>query len=214
MSSGSPSPSTSRRPDLVAWVAIGILAALTLFYVTFVKPRQKSNSGTADPSVGTAYQEFQAVPLLSTEREVAATDFTNHVTVIAYWGPWCFPCTQEMPHLMRMAAQLKGDPRFQFVPVACPDDLGDHPDEFRKEVEQFVNHHQYAGPMYTLTANRLIALNSPALDPALQMAFPTTLVIDGGGKIRGKWVGFDPAYPTQVSDTVVGLLKALDAEKQ
>lgn len=200
-----------RRNDLAGWLIFGGLAMLALGYVTFVKPRLKGNVGVADPSVGTSYRDFEALPLLNGARPFTSQNYAGHVTLIAYWGPWCPPCRREMPHLLEIAKQLQADPRFQFVSVACPADLDSDSDEFLRATEQFLQHLQSAVPTYTLPQSVLIANYSPTIDPALQLSFPTTLVIDGSGRIRGKWVGYDPAYPGQISDALVATLAQMPA---
>jgi len=44
-------------------------------------------------------------------------DYSDHLLVVNFWGPWCPPCRREMPSLSRLAKRLEGT-LVKVLPVA------------------------------------------------------------------------------------------------
>jgi thiol-disulfide isomerase/thioredoxin len=101
------------------------------------------------------------------------SDFRGKAVVLVFWGSWCGPCMQEVPHERELAATYKGRP-FAILGVDC-----DEPKEVALKAMKengitWPNWHDGedgGGPIQSLYHIR---------------SFPTLYVLDGEGKIRAK----------------------------
>jgi len=102
---------------------------------------------------------------------LGAADLKGQVTVLNVWGSWCLPCREEVPALMRMAA----DPRYRLVGL----DYKDEPANALKFLERFGN------PFVAIGAD---ANGRGAIEWGVY-GVPETFVIDRKGMIVYKLVG-------------------------
>lgn len=51
---------------------------------------------------------------------ISAADFDGQVVLVNFWATWCAPCREEMPMLMELREELRGD-GFEVVGVALDD---------------------------------------------------------------------------------------------
>lgn len=49
------------------------------------------------------------------------SDYRGKVVVLVFWGTWCGPCMQEVPHERELAERYKGRP-FALLGVDCDSD--------------------------------------------------------------------------------------------
>src|SRR5262245_26728136 len=102
-------------------------------------------------------------------------DFRGKVVVLDFWATWCGPCKMEIPHFVELMKR-HGEKGLEIVGVAM-DETG--ADVVRPFVEKNALHyHVLLGDDYT--ANRFGGVN----------ALPTTFVIDRGGHIARKYIGY------------------------
>lgn len=148
---------------------------------------------------------FDFPPLAGADGPLSSHDTTGKVMVVNYWGPWCFYCREEFPHLVQMHSQLRGRDDFVFVSVSCgaseDDDLKQLADETRAFLESssatFPAYHDPQG------ASRY------AVQAALKLegfGYPTTLVVDRRGVIRGMWQGYAAGDETSLRKLIDKLL--------
>ncbi|RMG13392.1 MAG: TlpA family protein disulfide reductase [Planctomycetota bacterium] len=128
---------------------------------------------------------------------VRLADLRGKVVIVDYWGTWCAPCREEIPHLV--ALQKKYRDRLVIVGIAW--EHGNAADEDVERVKAFAKEHGIDYPL---------ALASDPAElrkvPGFQ-GFPTTLFIDRSGTVRAKEVGYRP-YPV-----LEALVEALLAEE-
>ncbi len=114
----------SRRHTVVRIVAASLMVALlggALYYYNFVDERDTTPStgdtettdatdtGTGDPLPPTGHEVGNLAPTLDLELyngedgTVNIADLRGKVTVINFWGTWCGPCIDELPHFDRVA---------------------------------------------------------------------------------------------------------------
>jgi thiol-disulfide isomerase/thioredoxin len=100
-------------------------------------------------------------------------DWHGRVVVLNFWATWCIPCVAELPALDRLAAE---EPGFAVLAVSA--------DRSGAEV---------VSPF--LKAHGIVHLTT-LLDPHMAVGqafgvagFPTTLVIDAAGRLRGRLEG-------------------------
>ncbi len=103
----------------------------------------------------------------------APSDWRGRIVVLNFWATWCIPCVAELPSLDRLAA---AEPGFAVLAVSA-DRAG------AEVVSPFLKAH---GILHLTTL----------LDPHMEVGrafgvagFPTTLVIDATGRLRGRLEG-------------------------
>ncbi len=202
----SPSSGTSGS-GVGRWIALAILAAVVFVYVMMVTAPNQQGGGTEGPGVGRKVPYLQLQPLTGAAEAVATHDLEGHVTLLNFWGTWCPPCVAEFPHLSELAETFKANPQFRFYPVSCGGGGSDSVlNELRSETEAFLQSHHSEVATYAdqegTTRRALMAV--PGLE---QFAYPTTLVIDREGSIRGVWVGFNPSAIEHMRALVERLLQ-------
>lgn len=118
-------------------------------------------------------------------------DYAGQGVVLNFWATWCVPCVAEMPALAKLADRLR-DARIAVLPLSS--DRGG------------------AGAVQRFFAEKAIAGLPVLLDPrgAAARAFgskgiPTTILIDGHGRERGRLEG----AADWSSDAAVAAVRAL-----
>lgn len=157
------------------------------------------------PAVGRAVAGLSLVPL---GHEAEPPQLVGRVTLLNFWATWCPPCRQELPGLVRLAARLADDPRFQLVAVNV--DSGDAD-----------AHEALADATGTFLRSRDLALRPWGFADALaQVTVSTALGVDGipatflvgpDGHVRRAWVGFRAGDEADMAREVVALLDAQPA---
>jgi len=114
------------------------------------------------------------LPSLQGGPPIALSSFSGHVLVLNFWASWCGPCRLEAPGLRRVSEGYS-ERGVRFLGVDYRDDEA----AGRAFVEEF----QVPYPSVSDPAGSL------AYDYGL-IGFPTTLIIDPGGTIRYRFVGY------------------------
>lgn len=119
------------------------------------------------------------------------------VVIIDYWGTWCPPCRQEIPHFVKLKEEF-GD-RLEILGMTW--ERGKSGDEVVAAVKRFaeklgINYH-----LALVTDQRLISGKVPNFK-----GYPTTLFFDKQGRVRAKEVGY------RDYGTLHEMLHALDDE--
>ncbi len=113
-----------------------------------------------------------SMPLLAGGRfDLART--RGRVVFLDFWASWCDPCRASIPLVQRFR---RSHPGVDVVSVDAGEDTN--------AVRPFVAHFK---------------MDDVALDPDMTVAhafgvtgYPTLVAIDGSGRVRAEWMGFDP----------------------
>lgn len=98
---------------------------------------------------------------------------TGKVVLLDFWGSWCGPCRQSVPLLVQLWKQYS---QANFVLISV--DSG----EPQAKGERFIARNRMVWPQYWD--------GSRAMQTAFQVrAFPTFILLDSRGVIRGRWEG-------------------------
>ena len=202
MSRSTSAEATRDRPSRL-WLLLAVAAALLLIVVWARVFRQSGDQGASHPAAG---QRLPAIALQGLARgtpNVSNSDLLGSVTLINFWAPWCYPCREELPHLMAIDSDLKG-PDFQLLPVLASDGSDDDLEDLGEQAEAFMRD---AGlklrPYADQQGKTRLAL---ARVGAFEESIPATIVVDRRGIIRGVWTGYQPGDERDVKALAAKLL--------
>jgi peroxiredoxin len=121
--------------------------------------------------VGKAAPDFSLKDLAGTT--VGLSDFKGKVVVLDFWAVWCAPCRKEMPIFEKLHREFDGkDAAVVTIDV----------DEPRATPAQYMKDEKLTFPV-------LIAQGTKIVEEYGVAAFPTTVVVDGEGKVAAFAVG-------------------------
>ncbi len=156
------------------WMSVTVLAIVAMYFVVKggTDARGSNLSGLPSASSGSsAAPEFRLSDIQG--RTVSLSDFRGKVVILDFWATWCPPCRREIPDLISLQSQYKGE-GLQIVGVAL-----DEPDK----VKGFAQYMQMNYPV--LLGNDDVS----ALYGGIS-GIPTTFIIDRKGKIVQRFEGF------------------------
>jgi thiol-disulfide isomerase/thioredoxin len=191
-----------RLGPLAPWLILGLIA-LVLFVFFERRPREKM--GTNHPAVGKRLTQFAVVPLTGNPPPITVDELPGRVTLINFWGTWCPPCVKEFPHLAALAKKFRGRDDFRFISVSVPGGDEDK-DTLARATEAFLKAYEATELPTYADADPMSAL---AFFSAAQFepAYPTTVILDRQGMIRGAWQGYEPGYERDMERLVEQLLQ-------
>ncbi|UGY92932.1 TlpA family protein disulfide reductase [Streptomyces gobiensis] len=192
-----------RRPALASLVMVGALALTACGGDSGTGSGGGQSNYVQGTGVITSVQrgERQAAPELSGETVDGGTidvaDYRGKVVVLNVWGSWCPPCRAEMPHLVKVAEEMKPQ-GVQFIGINTRDTQKVPAQRFEKEFEV-----PYPS-LYDPTGKLLLRFPRGSLNP---QAIPSTLVLDREGKIAAR------ALKALSEDELNKMIKPIVAEK-
>lgn len=171
-----------RRMRVALWVGtLGIAAVVATLAFTELRTRGTSAVGgftvanyqaTAETE-NTPAPDFE-LPSLEDGTPIALSSFRGHVVVLNFWASWCAPCRLEAPGLRRVSERYR-ERGVRFLGVDYRDD--------EAAARAFVEEFRLPYPSVFDPSGSL------AFDFEL-IGFPTTFIIDAGGTIRYRFVGY------------------------
>lgn len=184
---------------------MAVLAALVFAYLALVG-RGRTSLGTQGPAIGRKLPYLELQPLTGDAQWVSLRDLAGHVTVVNYWGTWCPPCRTEFPHIVELASHFADRKDFKLLAVSCGSEGSDAElDVLRDETQAFLKSKNVTLPTYAdqHAASRRELARYLKLD---SFAYPSTLILDRQGTIRGFWEGYASGSELEMRDLVQQLL--------
>jgi cytochrome c biogenesis protein CcmG, thiol:disulfide interchange protein DsbE len=203
-----PKPPVAVKSRVVgAILTAAVLMAVAVAYWTVVAwlfpqpnlPKPEIHSGVGQPL---RYLELR--PLTGNPPPVSLPDLENRVTLLNFWGTWCPPCRNELPHIAELRQRYAGQKTFRLLAVSCP--AGGQPDDVQSLQDD------------TAALLKRLGLDLPtyydpdggtqyALGSVIDLeAFPTSVLLDRRGVIRAVWVGYRPGVETEMERHIGTLL--------
>jgi peroxiredoxin len=106
---------------------------------------------------------------------IRLSDYRGKVVLLDFWGTWCGPCKEMIPHEIDMVMELKGKP-FEILGVAMDD-----PDKLRLFLDQ-----------KPLPWKNILDTSRTISKEWNVEAVPTFILIDHKGIVLERWVGMPP----------------------
>ena len=147
--------------------------------------------------------EFSFRPLINTKLSPDNSQLSGKVVLINFWGTWCPPCRAEFPHMMKIEQKYGAHEKFEFISVSCEEVKLQ---QLAKSTQEFIDKQKAKFAVY----HDLSTFSRRKLNDAMNQdsfIYPTTVLLDGEGVIRGLWLGFDPEEMAEVDAKIAGLLK-------
>lgn len=173
------------------WTVVGMMAALVLVYFALKLFLGREEIGASHPGVGTPLSALHVTPLGRPGPAKTLAETKGYVTLVNFWGPWCGYCLQEMPHLVKLEEKLRENDRFQLLLVSSSSDPSQPEAELAEETSEYLKEIDTDLLAWTdpQDASKIALVQSAKLD---SFGFPTTVLLDRQGIIRGIWIGYQP----------------------
>lgn len=116
-------------------------------------------------------------------KAVSLSQFKGKYVLLDFWGSWCSPCRQAMPHLKELYATyaLKG---FEVLGISS-EKVSSQTQAEAMWKEAIVKD----GLPWTNVLNNEVSMKQDVVQMFAIEAYPTQILLDKEGKIIGKWVG-------------------------
>lgn len=204
-------PSQPRQPAMstATWIVLAVGIVLIIGWLYVVKPKMMMDRATKQPGVGQPLPVLELQPLTGATEGISLKSLQGKVALINFWGTWCPPCVAEFPHMVELWEDLRGNPEFAFVSVSSTFADREPMAEVREETAKFLQAHSTAMPTY-IDADGMSRQILAGIIGRPAMAYPTTVVLDRSGIIRGVWVGFDSGDQEQMQRLISQLLAGKD----
>ena len=191
------------KPLLILVVVTVVAAAaywLVQRFFPLVMPEPTVHAGVGEPL---SYLELS--PLTGDAPPTSLADIKNHVTLLNFWGTWCPPCRNELPHIAQLRQRFAGQEAFRLLAVSCPaGGQSNDVQSLQEETAALLKRLEFRLPTYydpdggtEFSVRKLIA----------EQGYPTTILLDRRGVIRAVWVGYRPGVETEMERYISQLLE-------
>ncbi len=185
-----------------------MLAFVALAYLWLVTGPSGEPGGTTGPAIGRRLEYLRLEGLTGDASRVSLDDLAGRVTLLNYWGTWCLPCIREFPQIVNVARQFTGRDDFRLYAVSCGQENDPELAELRELTAAFLQSRGAPFPAYADQDGA--SRQAMVVSLGVEMAYPTTLVLDRKGVIRGFWQGYLPRAGDEMSDLIGKLLAESD----
>lgn len=97
------------KRHLLALVTVAVVAALSYwgFHKLFSKPSNSPSYSLLEQYEREGVPNFEAKNLDGTQFELK--DYAGKLVILNFWASWCGPCVEEVPSLIKLVKEMKGD---------------------------------------------------------------------------------------------------------
>jgi thiol-disulfide isomerase/thioredoxin len=142
--------------------------------------------------IGQKLPNLELGPLTGDLSAVDLKGLHGKVALVNIWGTWCPPCCAELPHIAELAQHYRNRPDVKILPVSSSGgaDGEDEVASLRATTQEFLNRSNISVSTYVdIDGRTRRAMREVG---GFSGSFPTTIVIDKEGVIRGHWRGYSP----------------------
>jgi len=207
-SPGGPANATSSVLTLFGLIMLGLVVFGLAALLLNKNAQRTPGEALQHPAVGLPLPGLHVQPVDNLDETVTLADVEGQVVLLNFWATWCPPCRTELPHMDALYRKYQADQQFRLFAVSCGNGPEEFPPELAEETIGFLNHFDYKLPAYldeNFTTRQM--LSDPRYIPPSQFGYPTTIIADTDGVIRGVWNGYLPGYEEEMEALVAELLK-------
>ncbi len=164
------------------WFFLLLLLVAGGLLIWFVVRPLAMTAGTVDEPLATLHLQ----PLTPGSSEVSLAELDGQIALVNFWGTWCPPCRREFPDIAALEEKYRADDRVRVLAVSCSMGREDDLAALRDETQQFLDQRRSSLPNY---ADRDHVTRMAVRDAVGFEGYPTTIVLDGKGRIRHHWTG-------------------------
>jgi thiol-disulfide isomerase/thioredoxin len=163
----------SARARLLIALAIALIVGAAFAAGVLLTPRERAGPDRTETPSGAPPHAPDFRLRAFNGQTLALSDFQGKAVVLNFWASWCTPCRAEMPNLERLSRELGGDG----LVVLGIDVLDDERDARAFLAALGITYPNVFDPEQTRMRLYRVA------------ALPTTILIDRGQQVRGRFVG-------------------------
>jgi cytochrome c biogenesis protein CcmG/thiol:disulfide interchange protein DsbE len=176
---------------LVAVAAVAVLTAILAMAAYFFLPHVVVNPQRPDFQQSSAFgrkpPRWALEPLTGAGEPITSEEVTGRVVLINFWGTWCPPCVAELPDIAEIEGRYRGNPEFRLLAVSCGRGVTEDLAQLRAATTALLNEKNVDMPTFA-DPEQFSRLAFSRLG-AFEGFYPTTLILDREGVIRGVWEG-------------------------
>jgi len=181
-------------------LGIPVVVILAAFWLYNPFHRQAANH---EPGLGESV-EFVLKPLLGANQNIDNKGLQGKVVLINFWGTWCPPCRAEFPYMAKIEKKFRDQSAFRFISVSCDEvEIA----QLRSSTRQFMVRQKAEFAVFhdlsTFTRKKISAAAKQD-----RFVYPTTVLLDGDGTIRGFWRGFSIKEMAVIEGRIAKLLQS------
>jgi thiol-disulfide isomerase/thioredoxin len=190
----------------VFWPWIALAAALLIFVgYKILFPLAPADRGATHHAVGAKIEQMDLPPLTGNANPLSAADLQGKVTLVNFWGTWCPPCRMEFPHVRDIERHYRANDRFQLVSISCSGQAGND-EHMGPMTAEFLDEFKATFPTYRDPHQRF-AQHLIAVARLESFVFPTSVLLDENGTIRGLWEGYAPGDEREIQSVIEATLR-------
>ena len=204
----SPDGPEPRRSPLITWVGLALIFGGLFVYFLIDPGGLDGTEGQQHPSVGRVLPALQVEPLTGDIIPTSLDLLQGKVVLVNFWGPWCHYCLVEFPHLVQLERSLRDRDDFRLLAISCGMDLSrEDLDVLQQRTEDYLRRSGADLPTYADpgAVSRQAMMMVTGME---EFGYPTTVLLDRQGVIRGMWLGYRAGYEREMSRMIDQLLDA------
>lgn len=186
------------------WSNWTVLAMIILCFFVIIRFRPfDSRDPQKRAGVGRRLQELELQPLTSGAEPVSLADLTGRVVLINVWQPRSPLCRDALAYVAEIEKEFHDRLAFKLLSVACRQEATEHVSGLRHRTQVLLRQKRTDMPVHRDSGR----VTRSAIDQVVGLkGYPTTLILDRRGRIRGVWDGFRPGAEREMHRLIAQLL--------
>jgi thiol-disulfide isomerase/thioredoxin len=138
--------------------------------------------------VGQKMGELDLKPLLNAQSGVEESDLRGKHVLLHFWGPWCPPCIEEYPEIIKLQRKYEGSDDVVVISVSSGTELPENKERLLADTKEILKS----------DAEDLTVYFDPVMYSRIQVAntlgkkgfaYPTTVLLNRDFEVVNSWVG-------------------------